>query len=150
MESPYLPITPTDPPTVKRACTPSSDRLSSCLHSPPDRGQSLSHTGSLEPLTLAIPLRVADYTAGNPRGPHHQSVLHDELCGCSLHVTTWGLHPEVFMAGLRSQGCHLSFWAMPHPQCFYCTEHSHRSAECPNPHKCCCQGQRCIIPHHHP
>ena len=114
-ESPYLPVTPTDPPTVERAHTPPSDRLSPRPDSPPDRGQSLSRTSSPDPQTLAIPLRVADYTAGNSRGPHHQQVFHDKPCSRGLHTTTWGLPPEVFMAGLRSQGRCPSFWAIPHP-----------------------------------
>ena len=114
-ESPYLPVTPTNPPTMERAHTPPSDRLSPRLDSPPDQGQSLSRTSSPDPHTLAIPLRVADYTAGNPRGPHHQPVLHNEPCGRGLHATTWCLPPEVFMAGLRSQGRCLSFQAIPRP-----------------------------------
>ena len=127
VESPYLPVTPTDPPTVERARTPPSDRLSPCPNSPPDRGQSLSRTSSPDPQTLAIPPRVADYTAGTPRGPHHQPVLHDEPCGRGLHADTWGLPPEVFMAGLSSQGRRPSFRAIPRPQCFYCTDRGHRS-----------------------
>ena len=149
-ESPYLPITPTDPPTVERVRTPPSDRLSPRPDSLSDQGQSLSCTSSPDPHTLAIPPRVADYTAGNPRGPHHQPVLHDKPCSCGLHTTTWGLPLEVFMAGLRSQGHCPSFQAIPRPQCFYCTECSHRSAECPNPHEHCHQGQCCIVPCHHP
>ena len=129
---------------------PSTNRLSPRPDSPPDWGQSLSCTSSPGPQTLAIPPRVADYTAGNPRGPHHQSVLHDEPCGPGLHATIWGLPPEVFMARLRSQGHHPSFQAIPRPQCYYCTEHSHRSTECPSPHERCHQGQHCIVPHHHP
>ena len=109
VKSLYLPVTPTDPPTVERMHTPPSDRLSPHPHSPPNQGQSLSRTSSSEPLTLAIPLRVTDYTADNPRGPHHQPVLHDKPYGCSLHITTWGLPLEVFIAGLRSQGHHPSF-----------------------------------------
>ena len=149
-ESPYLPITPTDPPIMKRVHFPPSDRLSPHPHSPPDWGQSLFRTSSPEPLTLAIPPRVANYTAGNFRGPHHQPVLHDEPCGHSLHMTTWGLPPKVFMARLRSQGHHPSFQAISRPQCFYCTKRSHKSAKCPNPHKHCHHRQRCIVPHHHP
>ena len=144
-ESPYLPVTPTDPPTMERARTPPSDRLSPRSDSPPDQGQSLSCTSSPDLRTSAIPLRVADYTAGNSKGPHHQPVLHDKPCSPGLHMMTWGLPPEVFMAGLMSQGRRPSFWAIPRPQCFYCTKRSHRSAECPNPHERCHQGQHCIV-----
>ena len=99
-------------------------------------------------LTLTIPLRAADYSAGNHRGPHHQPILHDEPCGPHLHMSTWGLPPKAFMAALNSQG-----WQSllpPRPRCFYCAQWTHLSTNCPNPHVRWQRGQRCIIPHRHP
>ena len=99
-------------------------------------------------LMLMIPLRVADYSAGNPKGPHHQPILHDEPCGPHLHTSTWGLPPEAFMAALNSQGRRSLL--LPRPRCYYCAQCSHLSTDCPNPHKRCARGKRCIIPCRHP
>ena len=136
-------------PVKERGGTPPSDVLSSHPFSPLEREptQSRSDTPGLS-LTLTIPPRVADYSAGNPRGPHHQPILHDKPCGPHLHASTWGLPPEAFMAALNSQGRRSLL--LPRPRCYYCAQCSHLSTDCPNPHKCCTRGKRCIVPHHHP
>ena len=90
-------------PVKERGRTPPSDTLSSHPFSPPKRKPTQFCSGMPDPsLMLTIPPRVADYSAGNPRGPHHQPILHDELCGPHLHQSTWGLPPEAFMAALNS------------------------------------------------
>ena len=136
-------------PIEERRGTPPSDALFSHPFSPPEREPTQSRSGMPDPsLTLTIPPRVADYSAGNLRGPYHQPILHNEPCGPHLHQSTWGLPPEVFMAALNSQG-RKSLWP-PRPRCFYCTQRTHLSTNCPQPHVCCARGQRCIVPLRHP
>ena len=92
-------------PIEERGRTPPFDALSSHPLSPPEREPTQAPSSTPSPaLTLTIPPCVADYSAGNPRGPHHQPILHNEPCSPHLHVSTWGLPPEAFMAALNSQG----------------------------------------------
>ena len=123
--------------------------LSSHPFSPPKREPTQSCSGTPGPsLTLTIPPRVADYSAGNLRGPHHQPILHDKSCRPHLHTSTLGLPPEAFMAALNSQGRRSLL--PPRPRCFYCTQYTHLSTDCPNPHVHCAKGRRCIISCRHP
>ena len=52
------------------------------------------------------------------------------------------------MAALNSQGRRSLL--LPRPRCFYCTQCTHLSTDCPNPHVRYAKGRRCIIPCHHP
>ena len=38
----------------------------------------------------------------------------------------------------------------PRPRCYYCAQRSHLSTDCPNPHKRCARGKRCIVLCCHP
>ena len=59
-------------PVEERGRTSPSDALSSHPFSPPEREPTQSCSGTPGPsLMLTIPPHVADYFAGNPRGPHH-------------------------------------------------------------------------------
>ena len=136
-------------PDEEQERAPPSDALSSHPFSPPEREPTQPCSGTPGPsLTLTIPLRVTDYSAGNLRGPHHQPILHNEPCGPHLHASTWGLPPEAFMATLNSQGRRSLL--PPRPRCYYCTQRSHLSTDCPNPHERCARGKRCIVLHRHP
>ena len=92
-------------PIEERGRTPPFDTLSNHPFSPPERESTQPRSDVPGPsLTLTIPPHIADYSAGNPRGPHHQPILHDKPCGAHLHASTWGLPSEAFMATLNSQG----------------------------------------------
>ena len=76
-------------PIEERGRTPPSDALSSHPFSPPEQESTQARSSTPSPaLTLTIPPHVANYSTGNPRGPHHQPILHDEPCGPHLHTST--------------------------------------------------------------
>jgi hypothetical protein len=78
-----------------------------------------------------------DYTAGNPRGPHHQPTMFDT-------DQNNGWPPLPGQEAGRTEGRQLR-WAFNHT-CWYCEKKGHWNSECPTPHLVCPRKGKCVVP----
>jgi hypothetical protein len=130
-EQGYVPSTPSDyepgPPATGGIPASSSDN---------NQEPALHYSDALAP-------RVADYSAGNVRGPHHQPTPFD-----TEQARSWLPLPGPSTA-THSTGHHTYPPPAQTPKCFHCKNRGHASANCPSPHERCRRSQRCTVPRRH-
>ena len=88
-----------------------------------------------EPVNMSMPGAMPiDYTAGNPRGPHHMPSMFDQ-------EDTRNPLPPRFKKFTREPKGHA---------CKYCGAFGkHWNGDCPDPHQICNTKERCIVPLEH-
>ena len=122
---PTLQVTNPDPPSPPELIRPTSP-------TPPDM-----YTPTIEVLPVPAP-QVRDYTAGNPRGPHHQPTPFEDDRHCPA--------PRLTTKPLPGRG--ESAKTIRH-RCFYCGQVGHWNNQCASPHTRCNEVGKCVVPLRH-
>jgi hypothetical protein len=122
---PTLQVTNPDPPSPPEFTRPASP-------TPFDM-----YTPTVEVLPVPAP-QVRDYTAGNPRGLHHQPTPFEDDRHCPAPLLTTKPLP----------GRGESAKTVRH-RCFYCGQVGHWNNQCASPHTQCNEVGKCVVPLRH-
>jgi hypothetical protein len=125
--APTLQVTNPDPPLPPELTRPANPTPLDDMYTP-----------TIKVLPVPAP-QVCDYTAGNPRRPHHQPTPFENDHHCPAPLFT----SKPLPAG-RGESTKL----MRH-RCYYCRHVGHWNNQCASPHTQCHEVGKCIVPLRH-